>query len=325
MIRKGLAIGIILLFVGVTIAPAIAQNTEKSQSTSRGNWLYVGGSGPGNYTKIQDAVDNATDGDTVFVYEGLYNEGDIKINKSINVIGENKEKTIVDGTGYRRVFYLTQNQGPIEISEFTVQSAKEHNIDHTGFCVISENNIIHNNIIRNNDWCGLEITSNTRVYQNIIYNNTYGIGVAAANNIIRDNVIFDNENGIYTQGAIFTRITGNSIKNNDIGIYTLGSLANFIYGNEITQNTKGISIAVCGFTLVTRNNIYKNTRNADFYCLVPNMNLWIRNYWGPLLLPIKIIIGIGAISVHSLIDTNLPWFQFDILPRRIPYLLLQDR
>ncbi len=50
MKTKCLAIGIILLFVGVTIAPTIAQNTEKSQSTSRGTWLYVGGSGPGNFT-----------------------------------------------------------------------------------------------------------------------------------------------------------------------------------------------------------------------------------------------------------------------------------
>ena len=251
-----------------------------------------------------------------FVYE---------INKAINVRGENKEKTIVDGTGYWRVFYLTQNQGPIEISEFTIQNAKEHNKYGTGFDVISENNIIHDNIIRNNDWYGLYISSNTTVYQNIIYNNTYGVAVTSANNIIRDNVIFDNENGIYTIDAIFNRITGNSIKNNDIGIYSLGSLANFIYGNEITQNTKGISLAVCGFTLVTRNNIYKNTRNADFYCFIPNMNLWMRNYWGLLLLPIKIIIGIGAISVHNPFDTDLPWFQFDILPRRIPYLILQDR
>ena len=44
MKRKCLAIGIILLFVGTSIIPAIAQNTEKSQPTSRGNWLYVGGS-----------------------------------------------------------------------------------------------------------------------------------------------------------------------------------------------------------------------------------------------------------------------------------------
>ena len=70
MKRKWLAIGIILLFVGTCIIPAIAQDTEKSLPSSRGNWLYVGGSGPGNYTRIQDAIDNASDGDTVFVYSG---------------------------------------------------------------------------------------------------------------------------------------------------------------------------------------------------------------------------------------------------------------
>jgi len=31
--------------------------------------LYVGGSGFGNYSTIQDAVDNASSGDTVYVYD----------------------------------------------------------------------------------------------------------------------------------------------------------------------------------------------------------------------------------------------------------------
>jgi hypothetical protein len=63
--------------------------------TSKGNWLYVGGSGPGNYTRIQDAIDNASDGDTVYVYAGIY-LGNIVINVSIDLIGENKNTTIID-------------------------------------------------------------------------------------------------------------------------------------------------------------------------------------------------------------------------------------
>ena len=39
---------------------------------SNDNTLYVGGSGEGNYTKIQDAIDDASDGDIVFVYNGTY-------------------------------------------------------------------------------------------------------------------------------------------------------------------------------------------------------------------------------------------------------------
>ncbi len=69
--KKILAVGVILLFIGVAIAPTInfnpvkAHGIEKSQSISRGSWLYVGGSGPGNYTKIQDAINDSHEGDTV--------------------------------------------------------------------------------------------------------------------------------------------------------------------------------------------------------------------------------------------------------------------
>ena len=37
-----------------------------------GNTLYVGGYGPGNYSKIQYAVENATSGDTIYVYSKIY-------------------------------------------------------------------------------------------------------------------------------------------------------------------------------------------------------------------------------------------------------------
>ena len=99
MKQKWLAVGIILLFVGTCIIPAIAQTTEKPLPASRGNWLYVGGSGPGNYTWIQDAIDNASDGDTVFVYDDSspYPINGLKIEKSINLIGENKTSTEIIG------------------------------------------------------------------------------------------------------------------------------------------------------------------------------------------------------------------------------------
>ena len=63
-----------------------------------GNTLYVGGSGPNNYTKIQDAIDDAEDGDTIFVYDDSspYLE-DFVIYKSVTLMGENRNTTILDG------------------------------------------------------------------------------------------------------------------------------------------------------------------------------------------------------------------------------------
>jgi nitrous oxidase accessory protein NosD len=120
MKRKWLTIGIILLFVGVTIAPAIAQETEKTQSTSRGNWLYVGGSGPGNYTKIQDAIDNASEGDTVFVYDDSspYPEKLI-IDKSIVLNGEDQDTTVLAGVDGAITINITAES--VYISGFTIK------------------------------------------------------------------------------------------------------------------------------------------------------------------------------------------------------------
>lgn len=90
----GLAIGIILLFVGTSIIPSIAQNTEETASVvSRGSWLYVGGNGPGNYSRIQDAIDNASDGDSIFIFNGEYEA--FIANKTINIIGESRNETII--------------------------------------------------------------------------------------------------------------------------------------------------------------------------------------------------------------------------------------
>ncbi len=144
MIRKGIVIVIILLFVGVTIAPAIAQNTEKSQSTSRGNWLYVGGDGPGNYTKIQDAIDNASYGDTVFVYDDSspYFENLIIIH-SIVLLGEHRESTIISAGNITRAIIIDAEN--VTISGFSVfQDLKgdnsievKHNFFSISDCIIN--------------------------------------------------------------------------------------------------------------------------------------------------------------------------------------------
>ena len=105
MKRKILIVGIILLFIGMSIIPSIAQDVKKPLPTSSGNWLYVGGNGPGNYTRIQDAVDHASDGGTVFVYSGIYSDFSLDylacvyIDKRINLVGEDKNTTIINGTG----------------------------------------------------------------------------------------------------------------------------------------------------------------------------------------------------------------------------------
>ena len=92
MHRKGLVIGILILMLGVNIGSTFAGDVDVKTMSSvgfDGNTLYVGGSGPGNYSSIQGAIDDTVDGDTVFVYSGVYDDynpdflGCVNINKSI--------------------------------------------------------------------------------------------------------------------------------------------------------------------------------------------------------------------------------------------------
>ena len=67
-----------------------------------GETLYVGGNGPGNYSLIQRAINAASDGDTVFVYAGIYRLRfrSLWIDKSIRLLGEEPASTIIIGKGF---------------------------------------------------------------------------------------------------------------------------------------------------------------------------------------------------------------------------------
>jgi hypothetical protein len=62
LLKKGIVVGIIVLFVGASVVQSTV-NLEKT--TMNRKILYVGGGGPGNYTTIQEAIDNASNGDTI--------------------------------------------------------------------------------------------------------------------------------------------------------------------------------------------------------------------------------------------------------------------
>ena len=83
--KKLLVVGMLFLLISSSCISISGVDTKQTvQSLSSGKTLYVGGSGEGNYTKIQDAIDNSSHGDTVYVYNGTYYES-LKITKSIRL------------------------------------------------------------------------------------------------------------------------------------------------------------------------------------------------------------------------------------------------
>ena len=83
--RKELVLVIIILFVGASVVPMVMG--------TNGSIIYVDDGGA-DYICIQDAIDNAADGDTIYVFNRTYNEN-IVIDKTIYLIGENRDSTII--------------------------------------------------------------------------------------------------------------------------------------------------------------------------------------------------------------------------------------
>ncbi len=230
---------ILAMFLGAGIFSSIeGRIISKLGKTTNGNTLYVGGTGPGNYTDIQEAVNNAEDGDTIFVYSGDY-PADIVIDKSIILIGENRETTIIQDAS-DGIFVFADK---VTITNFTITHCGGF-WDKAGILIRSnDNTICYNNIVNNGVLNGiyLELASFNNVFNNLIENCQYnGIKLAYSNyNNISGNMISTN-NGM---GIIFHDSSNNNISQNTVSQSYWGGINiydnsdnNLLHHNNLIEN-----------------------------------------------------------------------------------------
>jgi hypothetical protein len=201
LFRKCLVFGVIILFFGIGILPTFSVNAgdieKKSTSSSvlsKGSTLYVGGTGPNNYTRIQNAINDANDGDTVFVYNGIYNES-LGINKKINLIGENTHNTIINGRDFFYLIHISSDNVKIQgftISEEQLGGRTTHAIKiSSSSCTIAYCKFI-NNIVFGGSIALCESSNNNNIYRNIFQENLDNGGIDFRNYQSRSNTIRQN-------------------------------------------------------------------------------------------------------------------------------------
>jgi parallel beta-helix repeat protein len=337
-----------------TIVPVsgIVLMEKTSHPLTKGNILYVGGSGPNNYTKIQDAVNASSNGDTIYVYDDSspYYEH-IVITSSINLTGENKETTIIDGNGsnpLQSVVLLAESASLVTIQGFTIKhgfygieiefesnnnTITRNIISNNDYGIVldaSSNNTITDNLVTSNNRHGVILMwgcNNTIMGNNITSNNDTGIELFAGccHNIIKNNNIQNNGRGISLyQVCHFNIITGNSISNSTCSIDLFQSGSNTIEGNNIENNKYGLSLYISPKNLIKKNNFIGNEKHAIF---APSWrNIWDANYWDNwigLKLNWPVVQKFPKVLVGMLLPPwftfNLPYFNFDWHPAQEPY------
>ena len=234
---------------------------------------------PLDYPTIQEAINAASNGDTIFVHNGIYYEN-VVVNKTVSIAGQDKRFTIVDGNEPSVGFRIISDH--VSITGFTIRDAffgisLENNVE---YCYIFGNNIrnnyhgidfydsCHNNIILENNitnsqvrGISIELCNNVTISGNNIENNGSGIGIvlqySCHNNTISENNITDNDMGIFVDGYNVT-ISGNNIKNSsEYCIRLRDCVDNTVSANNIKNSL--IGIALDGFrNTISGNNITDN-------------------------------------------------------------------
>jgi parallel beta-helix repeat protein len=190
------------------------------------------------YSTIQGAIDapETLGGHAICVPSRKYCES-VVVNKSVSIIGQNKDKTFIQGCGSGTVFTITEDS--VHVTGFTVRNA----------AAISDAGIVLMNV------------SSCRIRENNIVNNSYGIQLyKSLNNNISDNNMVANNYGISLDMSYNNTFSENNIVNSTIaGIVFSNSSSNTIYGNNVTNNYCGVHLEYSSGNRFYHNNFIENS------------------------------------------------------------------
>ncbi len=186
LLRKSFVVGIVLLFAEVSCIPVFCSEITQPQLLSTSNEVFNGSQttirvddeGDGDYTKIQDAIDNASNGDTIMIYSGIYHEN-LLVNKTLILLGIDTElgtgtdtgKPILDGTGVNDTGITIHADGTLIKGFFIRDYEQVPPFSYpSGIFITSNFTDISGNVIQNIFRSIWIFGNNTSIYKNEIQN-----------------------------------------------------------------------------------------------------------------------------------------------------------
>ena len=276
---------VILILCAITLVCAVNDGFWLVKTARGASTIIV----PDDYSTIQEAINSAADGDTISVKAGTYYEH-VVVNKTVSLVGENRDTTAIDGNGTGHVIDVTRDY--VNVANFTVRKGGSImfpdfnagiSLNNARGCVISSNNIddngcfgihllnsdqntISGNNFTHNAMYAIDLTEsngNTISFNTATFNTNIAIGmhITSNNNIIAGNAIVNNTYGIDAANASNNTISNNYVANNsEIGIWIQDNvITNVICGNNVTGSRYCIKIeGQSNYNTIVQNTLSEN-------------------------------------------------------------------
>jgi len=304
--------------------------------TGTSRWGYriwiVDDDGPADFQTIQEAINHANEGDTIFVRSGVYNEN-VLIDKTLSLIGESENTTIISG---REIYYktwglVTITASNVNFSRFAVYESSmvgmaiflkgvtgcniSHNIlkDHEyGIVVVdSYKNFISDNIIENCKIYGITLYGihssgsplNT-LRRNKLTKNSYNLGVygRTLSDFIQD---IDVSNVVDDKPVYYLVNQSNKQVPVNAGYVAVVNSTNIVIANVTISNSQGILFAYAGNSVIQNANVSGSIRGV--YLINSKNNVICRNIFSKNLEGIRL-----EYSDNNQIMSNNITYNYDI-------------
>ena len=217
-----------------------------------------------SYASIQEAIDavETLDGHTIFVEAGVYDEN-IVVDKSLSLIGEDKETTIIDGGGRGTVVRVAADD--TVITGFIVRNSSEtaHVFERMGVFVCNSSNVLLVDCESYDNFIGVCLLSshNSIISGNTILNNEHH-GICIENSF--NTSVLSNDIRVYPAllGICIFNSSGKILENNItaafIGLYVKSSFDQHIQKNSVMYCATGIELYLTNDSEIRYNDISSN-------------------------------------------------------------------
>ena len=271
--------GRIIMYLALTFLPAAGILAAEGGSPTNPRTIVVALDGSGDFTSIQQAVDAAAKGDTVFLKPGRY-EQDITIHSKdhLRLIGAGQDKVTLVGredlVGVLHVGKWPYGASNIEISDMTINEHGGHAVGlFNGRSVVLkrltvngmlfsqqvEDARIEDCTIGGSETTGVQFADTRAILiGNFIHDNDHGVNVAGKSNVrLERNVIMRSLfEAVVVNDRARAVLVSNTLVKNGGGAAFLGQSQSDVSGNVVGLNRVGFLVASSSRAATSYNAFY---------------------------------------------------------------------